>query len=181
MARAHDCGPEPSLRTCLGGPPRRHPRPPAAPFGFPRAHQGCAPSARPRRRAGAVLVRCAAGSLFTGEICVARLTRPRGRPHSAYASAGRRGGGRLRAGGEVTFALRAARYAASPPARHCGSPQRPPARPAGGKPRKIFHCPRLGARTLRTALIPADVRLQAREHDAARPWGARGVDKPEGI
>ena len=70
------------------------------PFRFPRAHQGCAPSARPRRRAGAVLVRCAAGSLFTGEICVARLTRPRGRPHSAYALSKRRSSDRLRAGEE---------------------------------------------------------------------------------
>ena len=99
-----------AVRSLRSGLPRCHPRPPAAPFGFPRAHQGRAPSARPRRRAGAVLVRCAAGSLFTGEICVARLTRPRGRPHSAYASAERRGGGRLRARGEVIFALRATRH-----------------------------------------------------------------------
>ena len=48
MARAHDCGPEPSLRTALSSSSLR---PTAAAFRFPRAHQGCAPPTRPRRRA----------------------------------------------------------------------------------------------------------------------------------
>ncbi|KAG0765576.1 hypothetical protein G6F22_017992 [Rhizopus arrhizus] len=68
-ARAHDCGPEPSLRT---SPLSSLLRPTAAAFRFPRAHQGCAPARQPQRRAAAVLGRCAARPVCNGESCAAR-------------------------------------------------------------------------------------------------------------
>ena len=95
-ARAHDCGPEPSLRTALSSSSLR---PTAAAFRFPRAHQGCAPPPDPAdelRRLGSRAARFP----ITDGICVARLMRPRGRPHSAYALSKRRSSDRLRAGEE---------------------------------------------------------------------------------
>gem|GEM_PF-1413558 len=66
-------------------------------------------------------------------------------------------------------------------ARQCVSSPRPPARPAGSGPRKILHHPPLVTRTLRTAPSPAPVKIQPPKPGVAVAWGARGVDKPEGI
>ena len=89
-ARAHDCGPEPSLRTA---PSSSSLRPTAAAFRFPRAHRGCALSGPPRRRAADVLDRGAARNCLNHECRGARRV-----PAARAASLGIRVGGRLGGG-----------------------------------------------------------------------------------
>ena len=91
--RANDCGPEPSLRTTLSSSSLS----PSAPaFRFPRAHRRRASPVRRPPQATACEV-WGAVAFEAGQECAGPpISRPRGRPESALAPVGRRGGAGLR-------------------------------------------------------------------------------------
>ena len=91
--RAHDCGPERSLRTA---PLSSSLSPSATAFRFPRAHRGCAPPARPPPGATDICMGEAARAEGGERVCVARQDRLRGQPVLAYALAVRRESGAAR-------------------------------------------------------------------------------------
>ena len=96
VARAHDCGPEPSLRTSPSSSSSR-------PAAFPSDSLGRIKVARHPPDPDDELRRLglrAARARLNDEVCGARLKRPRGRTLSAYALSLRRCDSRLRAGRE---------------------------------------------------------------------------------